>query len=90
VHAELPKSVYFDAYSQFAREEDVAQLFPCGSGADGIVEGVKQFVDARFDRVALERYGTSAYEVRPETQPETLITAPEVQYLIFCQTEAAS
>ena len=55
VHAELLKPVNFDAYSQFAREVDVAQLVPCGSAADGIAEGVKQFVDARFDRVALER-----------------------------------
>ena len=55
MYAELLKPVNFDAYSQFAREEDVAQLVPCGSAADGIVEGVKQFVDACFDRVALER-----------------------------------
>ena len=57
VQAELPNPVNFDAYSQFVREEDVAELVPCGPDADGIAEGVKQFVEAGFDRVALVQIG---------------------------------
>ncbi len=57
VMAELPNPVNFAAHTQFVREEDVAQLIPCGPGVEGIVEGVKQFVDAGFDRVALVQVG---------------------------------
>jgi G6PDH family F420-dependent oxidoreductase len=57
VMAELPNPVNFDAYSQFVREEDIAQMIPCGPEAEGIVQGVKQFVDAGFDRVALVQVG---------------------------------
>ena len=57
VMAELPNPVNFDAYSQFVREEDIAQMVPCGPEAEGIVEGVKQFVDAGFERIALVQVG---------------------------------
>lgn len=55
--AELPSPVNFDAYSQFVREEDIAQMVPCGPEAEGIVEGVRQFVEAGFERVALVQIG---------------------------------
>jgi G6PDH family F420-dependent oxidoreductase len=57
VMAELPNPVNFDAYSQFVTEDDIAGLVPCGPEVEGIVEGVKQFVDAGFDRVALVQIG---------------------------------
>ena len=57
VMAELPSPVNFDAYSQFVREEDIAQMVPCGPETEGIVEGVKQFVEAGFERVALVQIG---------------------------------
>ena len=57
VMAELPNPVNFDAYSQFVREEDIAQMVPCGPEVEGIVEGVKQFVDAGFERIALVQVG---------------------------------
>ncbi|MDX6381752.1 MAG: hypothetical protein QOI57_2776 [Rubrobacteraceae bacterium] len=57
VMAELPNPITFDAYSQFVKEEDVAQMIPCGPETEGIVQGVKQFVDAGFDRVALVQVG---------------------------------
>lgn len=62
VQAELPNPVNFDAYSQFVREEDMAALVPCGPDADGIAEGVKQFVDAGFERVALVQIGDNQRE----------------------------
>lgn len=57
VQAELPNPVNFDAYSQFVREEDVAEIVPCGPDAGGIAQGVKQFTDAGFERVALVQIG---------------------------------
>ncbi len=57
VQAELPNPVNFAAATQLVREEDVAQTVPCGPDASGIVEGVKQFVDAGFERVALVQIG---------------------------------
>jgi G6PDH family F420-dependent oxidoreductase len=57
VMAELPNPINFDAYSQFVREEDIAQMIPCGPESEGIVQGVKKFVDAGFDRVALVQVG---------------------------------
>ncbi len=57
VQAELPNPVNFDAYSQFVTEDDVAELVPCGPSVDGIAEGVRQFSEAGFERVALVQIG---------------------------------
>lgn len=57
VMAELPNPINFDAYSQFVREDDIAQMIPCGPETEGIVEGVRQFVKAGFERVALVQVG---------------------------------
>ena len=57
VQAELPNPVNFDVYSQFVREEDIAGLVPCGPEVEGVVDGVRQFVDAGFERVALVQIG---------------------------------
>ncbi|MDX6381093.1 MAG: hypothetical protein QOI57_2117 [Rubrobacteraceae bacterium] len=57
VNAELPNPVNFDAATQWVREEDMASLIPCGPDTEGIVEGVKQFVEAGFEQVALVQVG---------------------------------
>lgn len=57
VMAELPNPVNFDAYTQFVREEDMAELVPCGPDVEGIVEGVRQFTEAGFGHVALVQIG---------------------------------
>jgi G6PDH family F420-dependent oxidoreductase len=62
VMAELPNPVNFAAYAQFVTEDDMAELVPCGPEVEGIVEGVKQFVDAGFDRVALVQIGNRQKE----------------------------
>jgi G6PDH family F420-dependent oxidoreductase len=62
VQAELPSPVNFQAASRFVREEDIAELVPCGPSADGIVEGVRKFADAGFDQVALIQIGPAQRE----------------------------
>jgi hypothetical protein len=39
---------------------------------------------------SLGRSPTRPYENKPETQPETLLAAPDVQYRIFCHRDASS
>jgi hypothetical protein len=62
VQAELPNTVNFDAATRFVREEDIAEVVPCGPSADGIVEGVGKFVEAGFDQVALLQIGDQQRE----------------------------
>ncbi|TCJ20539.1 LLM class F420-dependent oxidoreductase [Rubrobacter taiwanensis] len=62
VMAELPNPVNFEAYTQFVREDDVAELVPCGPEVEGIVEGVKRFADAGFTHVALVQIGDAQQE----------------------------
>jgi G6PDH family F420-dependent oxidoreductase len=57
VNAELPNPVNFDAATQLVSEEDMAALVPCGPDPEGIVQGVNQFVEAGFERVALVQIG---------------------------------
>jgi G6PDH family F420-dependent oxidoreductase len=57
VQAELPNPVNFEAYARFVREEDIAELVPCGPSVEGIVRGVREFVDAGFGEVALVQIG---------------------------------
>jgi G6PDH family F420-dependent oxidoreductase len=63
VQAELPNPVSFDAGSRFVRNEDIAELVPCGPSVDGIVEGVGKFVEAGFDEVALLQIGDRQREL---------------------------
>jgi G6PDH family F420-dependent oxidoreductase len=57
VQAELPNPVNFEAYSQFVREEDIAELVPCGPDPSAIAAGVEQFAKAGFTEVALVQIG---------------------------------
>jgi G6PDH family F420-dependent oxidoreductase len=62
VMAELPNPVNFAAYTQFVREDDMAEMIPCGPGTDAIVESVGQFVEAGFTHVALVQVGDAQEE----------------------------
>ena len=57
VMSELPSPVNFDAATQTVREEDIVDLVPCGPDVQKHVDGVKQFLDAGFDHVALVQVG---------------------------------
>jgi hypothetical protein len=52
VQSELPNPVNFAAASITVREEDVAALLPCGPSVDRHLEGIQQFLDAGFERIA--------------------------------------
>ena len=62
VMAELPNPVNFEAYAQFVREEDIAELVPCGPDPEPIVDGVRQFAEAGFTQVALVQIGDAQGE----------------------------
>lgn len=62
VMSELPAPVNFEAYSQLASEDQVAQNVSCGPDVDTHVQAVRQFVDAGFDRIALVGVGGDRQE----------------------------
>lgn len=57
VMAELPDPRAFDAASASVREEDIAEVVPCGPDTSQHVKAVKQYVDAGFTHVALVQVG---------------------------------
>ena len=57
VQSELPNPVNFAAASVTVREEDVAQMMPCGPSVDRHLEGIQQFLDAGFERIAVLQAG---------------------------------
>lgn len=57
VQSELPGPVNFAAATQFVREEDMAQLIPHGPDLEPYVAGVREYVRAGFDEVALVQIG---------------------------------
>jgi G6PDH family F420-dependent oxidoreductase len=57
VMAELPNPVNFEAVAKTVREDDVAELVPCGPDVAAHVDGITKFVDAGFDHVAVVQVG---------------------------------
>lgn len=57
VMSELPNPVNFEAATRLASEEDVARQMPCGPNVERHLEGIKKYVDAGFDRIALLQAG---------------------------------
>lgn len=57
VMAELPDPRAFDAASASVREEDIAQVVPCGPDTGQHVKAVKRYLDAGFTHVALVQVG---------------------------------
>lgn len=57
VNAELPGPDSFAGATQFMREEDVAQLVPCGPDVDKHVAAFQKYVNAGFTHVALVQVG---------------------------------
>jgi G6PDH family F420-dependent oxidoreductase len=57
VQSELPNPVNFEAATAHVREEDVAEVVPCGIDVDRHVEAIEQWTDAGFDHVAIVPLG---------------------------------
>jgi G6PDH family F420-dependent oxidoreductase len=57
VQSELPNPINFEAATAFVREEDVAELIPCGADPERHVAAIKQWTDAGFDHVAIVSVG---------------------------------
>jgi hypothetical protein len=57
VQSELPNPVNFEAATAYVREDDVAEVVPCGTDVDRHVEAVEQWTQAGFDRIALGALG---------------------------------
>jgi G6PDH family F420-dependent oxidoreductase len=57
VMAELPDPRAFDAASASVREEDIAEVVPCGPDIGQHVKAAKQYVDAGFTHLALVQIG---------------------------------
>ncbi len=57
VMAELPSPSNFEAATATVREEDVAELVPCGPDPEQHAAGVRKFLDAGFDHVGLVQCG---------------------------------
>jgi len=55
--AELPDPRAFDSASANVREEDIAEIVPCGPDTGQHVKAVKQYLDAGFTHVALVQVG---------------------------------
>ncbi|SDY39147.1 F420-dependent oxidoreductase, G6PDH family [Micromonospora pattaloongensis] len=63
VNAELPGPDSFASATQFVREEDVAQLVPCGPDIEQHVEAFKKYADAGFTHLALVQVGGQGQEM---------------------------
>ena len=57
VMSELPNPVNFEAATKLVREDDVARQVPCGPSVERHIEGIKKYVDAGFERIAVLQAG---------------------------------
>ena len=57
VMSELPNTVNFEAATSVVREADVARQIPCGPSVDRHIDGIKKYVDAGYDRIAVLQAG---------------------------------
>jgi G6PDH family F420-dependent oxidoreductase len=57
VQSELPNPVNFEAATAYVREDDVAEVVPCGTDVDRHLEAVEQWTQAGFDRIAVVALG---------------------------------
>jgi G6PDH family F420-dependent oxidoreductase len=57
VQAELPNPSNFEAATAAVREDDVADLIPCGPDPDRHVQAIGQWADAGFDHIAIVPVG---------------------------------
>ena len=55
---ELPLPMHFEQVSELVTEDMVAESMICGPDPDKHLEGIKTFVDAGFDHVAVHHVGT--------------------------------
>ena len=57
VQSELPNPINFEAATSHVREEDVAEVVPCGADVDRHAEAIGQWTEAGFDHVAIVPLG---------------------------------
>ncbi|MCU1373806.1 MAG: luciferase-like protein [Actinomycetia bacterium] len=57
VMAELPNPVNFAAATQYVRDEDIAEKIPCGPDPERHAQGIRQYLDAGFEHVAVAYLG---------------------------------
>ena len=57
VMAELPNPVNFDKATETVRPDDVAQSVPCGPDVEAHAQGIRQYLDAGYQRVAVVDLG---------------------------------
>ncbi|HEY6738852.1 MAG TPA: LLM class F420-dependent oxidoreductase [Actinopolymorphaceae bacterium] len=57
VNAELPGPSAFEAATEYVRQEDIAELIPCGADVDRHVNAIEPYIDAGFTHVALVQVG---------------------------------
>jgi G6PDH family F420-dependent oxidoreductase len=62
VMSELPDPRAFDAATSHIREDDLADLVPCGPDVAVHVKAAKQFIDAGFTHLALVQVGSDQQE----------------------------
>jgi G6PDH family F420-dependent oxidoreductase len=62
VMSELPNPLNFAGATQLVSPDDVAGQIPCGDDADAVVEAVRPYVEAGFDRIALVQIGSEQEE----------------------------
>jgi coenzyme F420-dependent glucose-6-phosphate dehydrogenase len=54
---ELPTPAHFEQAAAMVREDDVAELVPCGADPERHVAAVKEFADAGYDHVYIHQIG---------------------------------
>jgi G6PDH family F420-dependent oxidoreductase len=75
VMSELPSPTSFAAASQLVREDDIVAQVPCGPDVEAHVAGVRKFVDAGFDEVAVVQIGGDAQDMFFDWAADELLPA---------------
>jgi G6PDH family F420-dependent oxidoreductase len=85
VMSELPNPVNFEAATSNVREEDVAEMIPCGPDPQAHLDAIKQWTDAGFDHVAIVPIGDTdrffrawEQELRPRLEEAERATSGNV------------
>jgi hypothetical protein len=58
LNQELPTPAHFEQAAKMVREEDVAQIIPCGPDPERHIAAVRKFVDAGFDHIYVHQIGS--------------------------------
>ena len=75
---ELRSPAHFDQASQLVTPDAVAEHIPCGPAIEPIVDAVKKYVDAGFDRVFVNQIGPRQREFFEFYQRELAAALAEI------------